>query len=112
MSSMFNYDPAFRANQFIAGGVTPIYKMNNFLQFRAGLYGFTPYRKIKEVADGSAYFSKKRFSDFQYIAELAAVARFSSLMVSGYVDYYSSKKNGVNIGLTLGWFMFNERFIE
>lgn len=112
MSSMFNYDPAFRANQFIAGGVTPIYKMNNFLQFRAGFYGFTPYRKIKEGADGAAYFSKKHFSDFQYIAEFAAVARFSSLMVSGYVDYYSSKKNGVNAGLTLGWFMFNERFIE
>ncbi len=112
MSSMFNYDPAFRANQFVAGGVSPIYKMNNFLQLRAGFYGFTPYRKIREGSDGHAYFSKKRFSDFQYIGEFVLVAKFSSLTVSGYLDYYSSRKNGVNVGLTLGWFMFNERFIE
>lgn len=112
MNCMFNYDPAFRANQFVAGGITPIYKMNNFLHFRTGFYGFVPYRKIREASDGTAYFGKKRFSDFQYIAEVAAVAKFSSIIVSGYVDYYSSKKNGVNAGITVGWFMFNERFIE
>lgn len=112
MNSMFNYDPAFRANQFAAGGICPIYKLNNFIHIRTGFYGFTPYRKIKETNGDKVYFSKRRFGDFQYIVELAAVAKFSSVNVSAYLDHYSSHKKGVNIGITLGWFMFNERFIE
>lgn len=112
MNSIFNYDPAFRANQFIGAGVQPIYKLNNFLQIRGGFYGFIPYRKIIEDNNGKAYFSKKRFNDFGYIAETAITAKFSSINVGAYVDYYSSHNKGVNIGLTIGWFMFNERFIE
>ena len=112
MNSMFNYDPAFRANQFVAGGVCPIYKLNNFIHLRTGFYGFVPYRKIMEAPDETAYYSKKRFNDFQYISEIAAVAKFSSITVSAYANHYSSHSKGVNIGLTLGWFMFNERFIE
>lgn len=112
MNSMFNYDPAFRANQFVAAGICPIYKINNFIQIRGGIYGFSPYRKIKERNDGTAYFSKKRFDDFQYIGELAVATKISTLTVSAYVDYYSSHKKGVNAGITLGWFMFNERLIE
>lgn len=112
MNSMFNYDPAFRANQFLAGGVQPIYKLNTFVQIRGGIYGFVPYRKITEDSNGKAYFSKKRFNDFGFIAEAAATAKFSSINVAAYIDYYSSHNKGVNVGVTLGWFMFNERFIE
>lgn len=112
MNSIFNYDPSFRANQFVGAGIIPIYKINNFMHLRGGLYGFIPYRKIKEYSDGSAYFEKKRFNDFQYIMEAAIVARFSSMSISAYIDHYSSHNKGANIGLRLGWFMFNERFIE
>lgn len=112
MSSLFNYDPAFRANQFIAGGICPIYKVNEFMQVRGGIYGFSPYRKIEENIDGTAYFGKKRFDDFQYIAEFAIAAKVSTLTLSGYIDFYSSHKKGVNAGITIGWFLFNERFIE
>lgn len=111
-NSMFNYDPKYRANQFVAGGICPIYKLNGFLQIRGGFYGFSPYRMIKEAKDGTAYFGKRRFNDFQYIAELAIAAKFSTLNISAYIDHYSSHKKGVDAGITLGWFMFNERFIE
>lgn len=112
MNSIFNYDPAFRATQYIAGGISPIYKLNSVIQLRAGFYGFSPYREIRENQDGTAYFSKKRFNDFQYIAEFAIAGKVSNLSISAYADYYSSHKNGVYLGVTLGWFMFNERFIE
>ncbi len=112
MNSIFNYDPKFRANQFIAGGIMPIYKINNFLQIRAGFYGFSPYRKIMENQNGEAYFSKRRFSDFQYIADVTIACKFSNLSVSAFLDYYSSHKDGINVGITMGLFMFNERFIE
>ena len=112
MNGIFNYDPKFRANQYVAGGVTPIFKINNYLQVRPSAYVFLPYRKIYENPDGSASYSKKRFNDFQYIADLTLVAKFASISLSGYVNYYSSHPNSVNAGITLGWFMFNERFLE
>lgn len=112
MNSLFNYDPKFRANQFVAGGVTPIIRLNSFLQIRPSFYAFVPYRIIKENSDGTASYGKRRFNDFQYIGDLTVAAHFSGLSVSAFANYYSSHKNSVSFGLTLGWFMFNERFIE
>jgi NTE family protein len=111
-NSIFNYDPKFRANQFIAGGVIPIFKLNNFLQARPGFYAFIPYRKIYEKSDGTAYYSKKRFNDFQFIADLTLVAQFSNISASAFVNYYSSHNKRVNFGLSVGWFMFSERFLD
>ena len=112
MNSLFNYDPKFRANQYVAGGITPIIKLNSFLQLRPGFYAFVPYRMIKENSDGTAGYSKKRFNDFQYIGEVNLVGHFSNISASVFANYYSSSKNNVNFGITLGWFMFNERFLE
>ncbi len=112
MNNMFNYDPKFRANQFVGAGLTPIIKINNFIQLRPSFYAFSPYRMIKENSDGTAYYSKKRFDDFQYIAEVSAVGTISTITISGFASYCSSHHNSFNIGLTLGWFMFNERFFD
>ena len=112
MNSLFNYDPKFRANQFVAGGVTPIIKINNFLQIRPSFYAFVPYRMIYENADGTAGYAKKRFNDFQYIGDFTVAAKFSNISVSAFANYYSSHKTSVDFGLTIGWFMFHERFIE
>ena len=112
MNGLFNYDPKFRANQFIAGGVTPIFKITNFIQVRPSFYAFAPYRMISENHDGTASYSYKRFNDFQYIADITAVAQFSNISASAFVNYYSSRKSTFNIGISLGWFMFNERFVE
>ena len=112
LTSLFNYDPKFRANQYIAGGVTPIIKINNFVQIRPSFYAFVPYRTILENPDGSASYSKKVLSSFEYIADITAAVRLSNISVSAFVNYFSSHKTSVNAGITLGWFMFNERFIE
>lgn len=112
MNSIFNYDPKFRANQFVAGGIVPIFKLFNVLQIRPGFYAFVPYRKIYENSDGTAYYSRKRLNDFQYIADITVVAQFSDIAVSAFVNYYSSHNKRFNFGITLGWFMFSERFLE
>lgn len=112
LTSLFNYDTKFRANQYMAGGVTPIIKLNSIVQIRPGFYAFVPYRTIMENPDGTASYSKKIFSDFEYIADITAVARLSNISVSAFVNYFSSHKTSVNVGLTLGWFIFNERFVE
>ena len=112
LTGLFNYDPKFRANQYMAGGVTPIIKLNNFIQIRPSFYAFVPYRAILENPDGTASYSKKRMSTFEYIADITAAVKLSKISVSAFVNYYSSQKANVNLGLTLGWFLFNERFIE
>ena len=112
MNSLFNYDPMFRANQFVAGGLTPIIRLNSFLQIRPSFYAFVPYRMIKENSDGTAGYAKKRFNDFQYIGDFTVAAKFSNISVSAFANYYSSHKRSVDFGLTIGWFMFHERFIE
>ena len=112
MNSIFNYDPKFRANQFVAGGITPILKFNSFVQFRPSFYAFVPYRMIKENSDGTASFCRKRFNNFEYIADFTVAAKFSNVYVSGFVNYYSSHNKSVNAGISLGWFMFNEKFLE
>ena len=112
MNGLFYYDPKFRANQFVAGGITPIYKLNSYIQIRPSFYVFAPYRLINENPDGTASYSIRRFNDFQYIADLTAVASFSNLSVSAFVNFYSSHKSTVNAGISIGWFMFNERFVD
>ena len=111
MNSLFNYDPAYRAYQYGALGLIPIYKINGILQIRGEAYGFFPYKTIKEEPNGSSYYTK-HFSGIEYIAGLTVACKFSALTLAGWADYYSSHKNSINIGVTLGWFMFNERFIE
>jgi NTE family protein len=96
----------------VAGGVTPIISLNSFIQLRPSFYAFLPYRTILENPDGTASYSSRRLSTFEYIADFTAAVRLSNISVSAFVNYFSSHKTSVNIGLTLGWFMFNERFIE
>ena len=67
---------------------------------------------IYENADGTAGYAKKRFNDFQYIGDFTVAAKFSNISVSAFANYYSSHKTSVDFGLTIGWFMFHERFIE
>ena len=111
MNSIFNYDPAYRAYQYGAIGLIPIYKLNDILQIRGEAYSFIPYKTIKEDSNGGSYYAK-RFSGIEYIGELTVACKFSTLTLAAWADYYSSHKNSIKLGLTLGWFMFNERFIE
>ena len=111
MNSLFSYNPAYRAYQYGALGLMPVYKLSNILQIRGEVYGFFPYKTIKEGINGSSYYAES-LEEIKYISELAVACKFSSLTLAAWADYYSSHKNSVKVGLTLGWFMFNERFIE
>ena len=111
MNSLFNYNPAYRAYQYGALGLMPVYKLNDILQLRAEVYGFFPYRTIKEEPGGGSYYAKP-LRDTEYIGELTLACKFSALTLAAWADYYTSHPKSVKVGLTLGWFMFNERFIE
>lgn len=108
---LFTYNPTFRANQYIGFGLRPIYQFNSFLQVRFEAYGFVPISPILANDANKAYYGKP-FSTISHIEELSIVGKFSTVVISAYINHDSSIPRGVNLGLSLGWYLFNNRFIE
>ena len=110
-NSKFSYNEAFRANQFIGFGIKPIYKISTMFQVRTELYGFLPIFPIERSSLNKAYYGKL-FSKFEYMGELSVVCQLPFGAISAYVNHYSSPRKNWNVGITLGWQLFNSRFIE
>lgn len=109
--SQIMYNDAFRANQYISAGIKPIWVFNDMFHLRTELYGFLPIFPIKRNEMNQAYYGKA-FSEFQYMGKVSLVCKLKFGAISAYVNHYSSPKNEWNVGLTLGWQLFNYRFIE
>lgn len=109
--SKVTYNEAFRANQFAGVGAIPIYQLGSSLQLRGEFYGFIPIFPIKKDEYGKAYFGKS-FSKFEYLGEISLIFQLPFGSIRGYVNHYSSPSNDWNFGLSLGWQLFNSRFIE
>jgi NTE family protein len=110
-NSKLSYHDAFRANQFIAAGIRPIIRFSNMFHFRTEFYGFSPIRPILCDEHNQAYYGNW-FSQFRYMAEAAFVCHLSFTSIALYVNHYSSPRHDWNVGITLGWQLFNYRFIE
>ena len=110
-SMLFTYNPTFRANQYIAAGLKPVYTLNSYLQIRMEAYLFAPILPILSDEEGNAYYGKP-FSTLAHIEELSVVGRFANFVLSAYLNYNSSTPRSVNAGVTLGWYIQNSRFIE
>ena len=109
--SKLMYNEAFRANQFVAAGIKPIWVLSDMFQFRTEFYGFLPISPIEKNAENMPHYGKA-FSRFEYIGEVSAVCRLPFGAISAYLNHYSSPKNEWNVGLTIGWQLFNYRFVE
>lgn len=109
--SKIAYNEAFRANQYVGLGIVPIYQFSNVIHARLGVYGFLPMFPIKEDSNHKAYFGNL-FTRQEWLSELDIVVGLPFGAISAYVNYYSSPKNNWNIGLTLGWQIFGNRFMD
>ncbi len=109
--SQLMYNEAFRANQFAGAGIKPIFVFNDMFHLRTELYGFLPIYPIKRGEENQAYYGKA-FSNFEYLGEVSLVCRLPFGAVSAYVNHYSSPDKEWNVGLTIGWQLFNHRFLE
>ena len=109
--SKLTYNEAFRANQYVAAGIRPIYRFNQMFHVRGEFYGFLPIFPIERNSINKAYYGKA-FSQFEYLGEVSVVCQLPFGAISAYVNHYSSPKREWNVGITLGWQLFNYRFIE
>lgn len=109
--SKLMYNEAFRANQYMAAGIKPIFVFNDMFQFRTEFYGFMPIFPINKNALNKAFYGKA-FSRFEYMGEISMICRLPFGAISAYINHYSSPKKEWNVGLTIGWQLFNYRFVE
>ncbi len=109
--SQLMYNEAFRANQYMAAGIKPIYILNDMFQFRAEFYGFSPIFPIRKNALNKAFYGKT-LSRFEYMGEISVICHLPFGAISAYLNHYSSPKREWNVGMTIGWQLFNYRFVE
>ncbi len=106
------FDPAFRANQFVAFGVVPVWLVNDNLTAR--IYGscFMPVRRILSAAGGGARYSHRLFDRPEAFTELNISYRLPFATLSGYVNYATSSTDRWNVGISFGVFMHAPRFLR
>jgi NTE family protein len=105
MSCLLNLP--YRADSYLAGGINPVWKPMDRLQFRGDLYLFMPFRDIKRgIADEAVYRGWCRRASV--VAQLTGVINLSFAQVSTYLNYLSPGRWGV--GVSAGIFFSPPRF--
>lgn len=112
------FNEAFRANQYAALGVSPIVKFGRLLHFRLDMYGFAPLYEIKKQTQTSngtqvdvPYYGKFLRS-FQYMGEAAVVLHLPFASISVYANGYSYPSRNFNVGVNIGYLLFNPKMLD
>lgn len=105
------FNEYFRANQYLAGGISPILKLNSMLHLRGDFYAFAPLFSIKRGNDQKAYYGDF-MSEQYYLGEVSLVAQFPFISIGFFGNYYSHPKDNWNFGLNIGYLIFGQNFIH
>ena len=109
-SSYDAFNSAFRANSYLAGGIIPIWKINENLQTRGVFHCFLPYKKIyKNNIDFTPYYGRC-FSNPEFFGEVALVYNFPFASLSLYGNYMSNREWGC--GVSFGVFILAPKFLK
>jgi len=108
--SMLAFNEAFRANQFAAGGIIPILKLNSTIHLRGDFHGFMPVFPIRRGENDTAY-KGELLTRPAYMGEISIVTQLPFMSISLYANHYSSPKGNWNFGLNVGYLIFGPKFI-
>ncbi len=109
--SQMVFNEGFHANQYIAGGVMPIYKVLKNMQLRGEFYAFSPFRKILRDNDYSAKYADGYFTHIEFLGEISLVYKLPFATLSAFANYYTYPSNNWNFGFALGFLLYNPRFL-
>lgn len=109
--SQMVFNEGFHANQYIAGGIIPIYKIMKNLQLRSEFYAFSPFRKILRDEDYKAIYADGYFTHVEFLGEVSLVYKFPFATLSAFANYYTYPSNNWNFGFSLGFLLYNPRFL-
>jgi NTE family protein len=110
LHSTIAFNESFRANQFVAGGIIPVWKFNSIFHARGDFHGFLPLYPLFRDADKKAYYGNL-FSHPAYMGEISLVAQLPFMSVGLFANCYSFPKNNWNFGLNIGYLIFGSKFI-
>lgn len=112
------FNEAFRANQYVALGLSPIWKFNDMFHLRFDMYGFSPLYEIQNhsVVYNNSVLNVAKYGkfmhSFQYMGELALVVNLPVISLSLYANGYSYPDNNFNFGLNIGYLIFNPKMLD
>ncbi|MBQ2980308.1 MAG: patatin-like phospholipase family protein [Bacteroidaceae bacterium] len=110
-SSRNTFNTGMRANQFVAVGILPIWKIINNLQLRTEFYGFVPIHPIYEGTNNKPYYGEA-FERIDFMGEAAIVYTLPWAALSLYGNYCNASREPWTFGVTLGVQLFAPNFIE
>jgi len=105
------FSPGFRAYNYAAAGIIPIWRINSILQLRGKADVFVPLRPILRNADGSARYGDY-LSSVEYFGQLEAMITLPFGNVTAYSHYSSVLDGKWNFGLTFGIFIQAPKFLR
>ncbi len=105
-----SFNPAFRANSYLAVGLIPVWMINDNLQIRGNAHLFQPVRRI--LPDGLSarygdYFAKR----FVY-CELSAAYTLPFATLSVYGSYENYPARNWNCGISFGLYFLAPQFLR
>ncbi len=108
-----SFNKAFRANSFVAAGVTPIWKPLSRAQVRLGGYLFLPFRRIEE--DPATLLGARQgrwFSNPEFVGELDLVYNLPFASICGYANYLTYPARNWHVGLSFGLYFNATSFLR
>lgn len=113
VNSKFIYNNIFRANQYMAYGIKPIFVINSYLHLRGEFYGFLPIYPILCDENMEAYYGKP-FSEVSLLGEISLVATYGRISGNIFININGNlhKFDSPTFGVTLGFLMPGGRFLE
>lgn len=94
------FNEAFRADNYLACGLIPIWNPVQKFQLRGDFYLYSPVRNLKATPNGCKYAGW--FKKAEFIGEVAAVYNFKFASLSLYCNYLSYPARNWNFGINLG----------
>ncbi|MDR2385420.1 MAG: patatin-like phospholipase family protein [Tannerella sp.] len=116
-----DFNEAFRANSYIAAGLIPVFRINDVFHFRFEAYGFLPIRTIQKVdatsdatQEVTSYSARAGdyFKTLRFMGEAALVMQLPFVSISLFSNGYSYPANNFNVGLNIGYLIFDAGFFE
>lgn len=97
------FNPAFRANSFLAAAIVPVYKYNSSLSARFSANAFVPLRRICAAPGGEARYGAW-FGSAEFFGELDVVYSLPFGDIAAYCNYTSSPGR-FNAGISFGIYL-------
>ncbi|MDE6109664.1 MAG: hypothetical protein K2F72_05190, partial [Muribaculaceae bacterium] len=111
-SSADAFRASFRANSFLGAGLVPVYRYNDALSARLGLYGFLPLRKICEDAAGSTAYYGRWLRDPEFLGEAAISYKLPFAAITGWCNYTTGYTAGWHVGISFGVYLTAPKFLQ